>query len=356
MESIVASITPRKDRDGLIIGWQVRIRKKGYPLQVKTFDKKAQAQAWARQMESEMDRGIWQDRSEAERTTVGDLLDRYAREILPTKRGDAAKVMPYIRALKSSLGDKTLAALSPKDIAAYRDARLSTGLKTQTVRHDLALLSRAIKQAMMKWGIVLPAGNPVLNVRMPAPSKPRDRRLVGDEEERMLNALAACENAYMRPLILLALETAARLGELLKLRWKDIDFSKRTATLYDTKNGDDRTIPLSTSALAVLQDLPRDLSGWVFPISESAVEQAWRRARKRANIDDLRFHDLRHEATSRFFEKGLNPMQVAAITGHKTLQMLKRYTHLRAEDMAKMLGRGMSTGWFRKRPLSWATI
>jgi integrase len=334
----MASITARKDRDSLIIGWQVRVRKKGYPLQVKTFDKKAQAQVWARQIETEMDRGIWQDRGEAERTTVNDLLDRFAREILPTKRGDAGKVMPYIRALKAGLGEKALAALSSRDVAEYRDARLSTGLKSQTVRHDLSLLSRAIKQGMMEWGIALPAGNPVLNVRMPAPSRPRDRRLIGDEEERMLNALSDCENAYMRPLMLFALETAARLGELLDLRWKDIDFSKKIAVLYDTKNGEDRTIPLSTPAFAVLHSLPRDLAGRVFPISESAVEQAWRRARKRAAIEDLHFHDLRHEATSRLFEKGLNPMQVAAITGHKTLQMLKRYTHLRAEDLVKMLG------------------
>ncbi len=334
----MASITARKDRDSLIIGWQVRVRKKGYPLQVKTFDKKAQAQTWARQVETEMDRGIWQDRGEAERTTVNDLLDRYAREILPTKRGDAGKVMPHIRALKAGLGEKSLAALSARDVAEYRDARLSTGLKTQTARHDLALLSRAIKQGMMEWGIALPAGNPVLNVRMPAPSKPRDRRLASGEEERMLAALADCENPYMRPLMLFALETAARLGELLDLRWENIDFSRKTAVFYDTKNGDDRTAPLSSAAIAVLHSLPRDLAGRAFPISESAVEQGWRRARKRAAIEDLHFHDLRHEATSRLFEKGLNPMQVAAITGHKTLQMLKRYTHLRAEDLAKLLG------------------
>jgi integrase len=334
----MASITARKDRDNIITGWQVRVRKKGYPLQVKTFVKKAQAQAWARQIETEMDRGIWQDRGEAERTTVNDLLDRYAREILPTKRGDAGKVMPYIRALKAALGEKSLATLSSRDIAEYRDARLATGLKTQTVRHDLALLSRAIKQGMMEWGIALPAGNPVLNVRMPAPSKPRDRRLIGDEEERMLSALSGCENPYMRPLMLFALETAARLGELLDLRWENIDFSRKTAVFYDTKNGDDRTAPLSRAAVALLHSLPRDMAGRVFPVSESAVEQAWRRARKRAAIEDLHFHDLRHEATSRLFEKGLNPMQVAAITGHKTLQMLKRYTHLRAEDLAKLLG------------------
>nr|WP_241160289.1 MULTISPECIES: site-specific integrase [Acidithiobacillus] len=122
------------------------------------------------------------------------------------------------------------------------------------------------------------------------------------------------------------------------LRWENIDFSRKTAVFYDTKNGDDRTAPLSSAAVAVLHSLPRDLAGRVFPISEPAVEQGWRRARKHAVIEDLHFHDLRHEATSRLFEKGLNPMQVAAITGHKTLQMLKRYTHLRAEDLAKLLG------------------
>ena len=108
--------------------------------------------------------------------------------------------------------------------------------------------------------------------------------------------------------------------------------------LHDTKNGDDRTIPLSTPTFAVLHSLPRDMAGHVFPLSESAVEQSWRRARKRAAIEDLHFHDLRHGATSRLIEKGLNPMQVAAITGYKTWQMLKLYTHLRAEDLVKMLG------------------
>jgi integrase len=352
----MASITARKDRDNLIIGWQVRVRKKGYPLQVKTFDKKAQAQTWARQIETEMDRGVWQDRGEAERTTVNDLLDRYAREILPTKRGDASKVMPCIRALQAGIGEKSLAALSARDVAEYRDARLSTGLKTQTVRHDLALLSRAIKQGMMEWGIALPAGNPVLNVRMPAPSKPRDRRLIGDEEARLLEACNDARNHWLLPVVRFAMETAMRAGEMLEtfgtadpetgirpqmttgLLWGNVDLGKRTALLPYTKNEEERTVPLSSTAVEVLKGLPRSIDGRVFGTTYEAIHLAIVRACKRAGIEDLRFHDLRHEATSRLFEKGLNPMQVAAITGHKTLQMLKRYTHLRAEDLAKLLG------------------
>ncbi|BBF65303.1 site-specific integrase [Acidithiobacillus sp. 'AMD consortium'] len=106
----------------------------------------------------------------------------------------------------------------------------------------------------------------------------------------------------------------------------------------DSKTGDPRRVPLSSRALAVLDALPRRMDGEVWGVRADSITQAFARACHRAGIEDLRFHDLRHEATSRFFEKGLNPMQVAAITGHKTLQMLKRYTHLRAEDLAKILG------------------
>jgi len=122
------------------------------------------------------------------------------------------------------------------------------------------------------------------------------------------------------------------------LQWSDVDLKKRTAHLPTTKNGEARTVPLSSRSVTVLDALPRNLDGRVFGTTYEGIHQAFVRACKRAGIDDLRFHDLRHEATSRFFEKGLNPMQVSAVTGHKTLQMLKRYTHLKAEDLAKMLG------------------
>ena len=145
-------------------------------------------------------------------------------------------------------------------------------------------------------------------------------------------------NHLFEPLVAIAIETGTRRGELLGLLWQNVDLDKRTAFLPLTKNGTSRTIPLSLKAIEILQSLPRDISGVVFPVSKTALRGLWLRACKRAKIKDFRFHDLRHEATSRFFEKGLNVMEVAAITGHKDLRMLQRYTHLRAEDLAVKLG------------------
>jgi integrase len=198
--------------------------------------------------------------------------------------------------------------------------------------------------------------NPVELVRKPKLPQGRDRRLIGDEEERLLRECAKAQNPWLLPVVRFAIETAMRAGEILQtkgttdketgerpmqttgLLWKHVDLTKRTAHLPETKNGSARTVPLSSVAVEVLRGLPRSMDGRVFGTTYEAIHLSFVRACKRAGIKDLRFHDLRHEATSRLFEKGLNPMQVAAITGHKTLQMLKRYTHLRAEDLAKMLG------------------
>lgn len=173
---------------------------------------------------------------------------------------------------------------------------------------------------------------------MPAAARARDRRLVGDEATRLLEACNTSSCPWLAPITILAVETAMRQGELLALTWDTIDLTRRVARLLDTKNGERRDVPLSIAAIAVLTALPRAIDGRVFPISQDNLEGYWRRATKAAEIADLRFHDLRHEAASRLFEKGLNPMEVAAITGHKTLQMLKRYTHLRAEDIAVRIG------------------
>ncbi len=134
-----------------------------------------------------------------------------------------------------------------------------------------------------------------------------------------------------------ALETAMRRGELLTLEWQDVHVAQGWVHLPDTKNGSPRDVPLSPKDQAILADLPHDLSGRVFPVHFEALKSAWRRLLGRSGVVGLRFHDLRHEATSRFFEKGLNVMEVATITGHRDLRMLQRYTHLRAEDLALKL-------------------
>jgi integrase len=191
--------------------------------------------------------------------------------------------------------------------------------------------------------------NPISMIRRPPENRGRTRRLALGEEERLLAALdvpprdekgrlTGPSNPWMRPLVILAVETAMRRSELLALRWQDVELQDRFVRLHDTKNGDPRDVPLSTRAVAILAGLPRHISGQVFPISADAVKKSFSRAAVRAGLQDLHFHDLRHEATSRIAEKLDNILELSAVTGHKTVQMLKRYYHPRARDLARKLG------------------
>ncbi|MCX7902743.1 MAG: site-specific integrase [Burkholderiaceae bacterium] len=326
----MASIVQRGDR------WQVKVRRRGHPPVSRTFARRADAERFARQVEAEIDRGAFVSLDEAHRATMSDLFERYRREVLPRLRGKHAA--PALRVLEERLGRWSPAALTARRIAEYRDSRLEDGVSGETVRKELGTLSRVLDVAMKEWGVALPA-NPVRLVTRPAPSRHRERRLVGDEEARLIASLARCRNPYMLPLAQLALETAMRQGELLKLMWSDVDLRRRIALLRDTKNGEDRAVPLSSRAVTILSALPRAIDGRVFPVSQSLVVQAWGHAVKRAGIRDLRFHDLRHEALSRLAERGdLSVLELAAVSGHKTLQMLKRYTHLQAARLAEKLG------------------
>lgn len=318
-------------------GIQAKIRRKGYPPQSRTFNTKAEAEKWARAVEHEMDRGIFADRREAERTTLAEALDRYEREVTPRKKGAKQERLRIAQWRRDTLAKYSLANIRGADLAAWRDRRLNAGTSPTTVRNDLALISHLFNTAIKEWGLES-LSNPIDKIKMPAAARARDRRLVGDEATRLLKACNTSSCSWLAPITILAVETAMRQGELLALTWDNIDLTRRVARLLDTKNGERRDVPLSIAAIAVLTALPRAIDGRVFPISQDNLEGYWRRATKAAEIADLRFHDLRHEAASRLFEKGLNPMEVAAITGHKTLQMLKRYTHLRAEDLASRLG------------------
>lgn len=323
--------------------WRAIITRKGYPRLTRTFDSKADAERWAGDIEAEMRRGAFVDRREAEGTTLLEALDRYEREVTPRKKG-AAQERQRIRTWKrDQLALRFLASIRGNDLAAWRDKRLASGTSPTTVRNDLAVISHLFSVASKEWGMES-LSNPVEKIKVPAAARARDRRLDpevdrdGLSEETWL--LAACDDGphWLGPMVRLALATAMRQGELLALQWQDIDFTRKVARLHDTKNGDRRDVPLSSEAITALKGLPRHISGKVFSIGTMTVVHAFQRACKRTGIEDLRFHDLRHEATSRLFEKGLNPMEVAAISGHKTLQMLKRYTHLRAEDLAAKLG------------------
>ena len=331
----MASFIPRKGPGSKRV-WQAHVRRRGYPAQVKTFDTKAAAEVWARRIEEEIDRGVFVSRAEAENTTLAEALDRYAREVLPTKKS-TRPVTYHARNVREGLGALPLAAITSSVLAKYRDQQMAKGYAAQTVKHDLSLISRVLNICIKEWGIPLPAGNPVLQIKMPQVANARDRRLVGDEQARLL-AAAHAYGGEIGPLITWAIETAMRRGEIAAMRWDHLDRKARVLLIPETKTGTPRRVPLSTAALGVLDGLPRRIDGRVWGMRPDSISQAFERVCKVAGIEGLTFHDLRHEATSRLFEKGLNPMEVAAITGHKTLQMLKRYTHLRAEDLVGRLG------------------
>lgn len=325
----MAAFRKRKNR------WDVQIRRSGYPAICKTFFHKTDAQKWAMEIERQIEAGEYAPSDLANLDTLGALLAHYSAEISIKKRGRVEEISRSAKMRRHKVSALPIGQLKPFHIAQYRDERLQQ-VSTTTVKKELQLISHALDIGRREWGLNIK--NVAADVAKPKEPKGRERRLEEDEEHLLLGVLSGSENHWIKPLMEFAIETGMRRGELLKLRWEDVNLGRKTALIKETKNGDSRKIPLSVAAIRTLSGLPRHLGGNVFPVTPNALRGVWRRAVKKVGIDNLRFHDLRHEATSRFFEKGLNVMEVAAITGHKDLRMLQRYTHLRAEDLAEKLG------------------
>jgi integrase len=310
--------------------WQAQVRLKGHKPQAKSFPFKSDAAAWARIIESEIQRGVFVDTSTAESMTVRQALERYL-DTLSGKKSERVERSTG-RSIIASLGHVSLFNLSNQHLAEFRDDQLKLVGPT-TVVHRLSLLSKVLKIAYQEWSVPFPKGIP--NVRKPKRPNGRDRRLLDGEYELLLSALS--ESVTVQRLVVLAVETAMRRGELVNVKWKNVDLKNKTLYIPETKTGVPRSVPLSERAIALLNSID-GVGVFVFEIRPDSVSQSFERACKRVGIAGLRFHDLRHEATSRLFEKGLNTMEVATITGHKTLEMLNRYTHLRAEDLVVKIG------------------
>lgn len=329
-----------------------RIRRNGHKAVSKTFETRADAEAWARAVEREMDTGAFIPSDAAQRTTVKEVLERYRDEVLPRLSKGAKPDRSRIARLIDEFGSYNLAALDSSHVARYRDKRLlNEEAAPQTVKHEIGLLNRVLKCCVIDWGIHLPRGIVTAQVRKPSLPQGRDRRLFPDEEKRLLEIARKSKSKEIESLIIVALETAARRGEIAAMRWEHIDLARQTWRIPETKTGVPRTVPLSSRAVEVLRRRPRRIDGRVWGLRrEDGITQAFDRlcrTRKKVEGDvqvveerfpNLNFHDLRHEGTSRLFELGLNIMEVASITGHKDLRVLRRYTHLRAEDLAKKLG------------------
>lgn len=314
----MASIRQRKG------SWQARVIRKGFPPLAATFSTKRDAEVWASQQEADIGRGRFIDSREAEKTTLKECLERYQREVSSTKKGFHKERSVIARWLRSGLEARAMSSIRGMDIAGYRDARLKQ-VSAHTVGNELILLSHLFNVARREWGME-GLQNPVASVRRPKRPRARDRRLKPGEEDQLLAAAAP----NLRRAIILALETGMRLSELTRLQPADLDLTARVASLRDTKNGESRRVPLSPRAISVLQE-------GLIGCTSSNITHSFAKLSQSLGIEGLRFHDLRHEATSRLFERGLNPIEVASITGHKGFAMLQRYTHLKASDLARRL-------------------
>ncbi len=385
--------------------WYCRIRRKDVDI-ARSFDLKSVAELWEKQVIASIDAGTFKrvdwigehgevakrkaaakaeaiaaiNPKPAREITFGEALERYRNTVTIKKKGEREESLKIGKWMRDPLASRLLSDLDSADFASWRDERLEDA-KPSTVRQYLAIASHVFTIARKEWRIKLE--NPLDDVAKPTVSNARSRRLTEDEESYLLFAIDnptvmdGEESPYINPkiqfnqhvgaIVRFAAESAMRQSEILGLEWRHVDLKNRTVTIVDSKNGDKFvTIPISPVAAEILmmkQKGVRNIHGQVFPTTSSALDQAWKRAISRAKrnyvancsitkkipdqafLEDLRFHDLRHEATSRLFESGLELMEVAAITRHKDLRMLQRYTHLNAQKLARKMAEKME-----KRP------
>ena len=326
------------------VRWQAVIRKGGRRSQVGTFRTKGEAEEWARNIEAAISKGSYLPSYEAKRRTVRELLERYKETEIPKKRD---QVNPKLRAdfWIQRLGDLKLFELSRAAIVEVRD-ELAKGRAPATVNRYLALLSHACTIAEREWEWI--DSNPLRKVSRLQEASGRVRYLSDDEREKLLSACRDSDHPHLYAIVLIALTTGARKGEIFGLRWKDVDLGSRMAILHDTKNKERRTltlVPQVADELRELQKVRRIDDDSIFTSmkigksNSSYFEKAWRKAMDAAKLKDFRFHDLRHSCASYLAMNGATIAEIAAVLGHKTLEMVKRYSHLSDEHVRGIVER-----------------
>ena len=330
------------------ISYVAQVRRKGFKTLVKSFRTRTEAKKWGRAIERDWDQGKYIDYSEAQGFTLGEVMQRYIREN-KHKQIKSWRMHEFRIAilLKDTISDTNLLRLSSKHLSEFKD-RKRKEVGPSTWNKYLSLISVVIDTARRDWGIYLP-NNPVRNADREREPRPRDRTLVDDEYERLLQACDQMKQVrfrrgdtaihlYLKSMIIFSVETAIRQGELLAMRYDQFNFDKRTLYIPETKNGEPRTIPLSTKAIKVIQSVPRRIDGKVFPLTCDSLKAWFKVARREAKLKDFRWHDLRRYACSLLFEKGLSVPELQLVSGHKDPRvLLNTYTKLSAENIAKKL-------------------
>lgn len=346
----MANIQKRSNAKGET-SYRVQVRLKGHPPQTATFERLTDAKKWAASTETAIREGRYFQKVEAKRHTFAELTDRYIRDVIPNKGNVKRQQRIQTNQMlwwKEQLGHYVLADVTPAKLVEVRDKLLATPTSTgkkrapATVNRYLAVLSHAYTTAVNEWGWL--EDNPLRKVKRP--SEPRGRvRFLSDDERAAL--LLHCKNSgsdFVYPVVVLALSTGARHGEIMNLRWPDIDFNRSVITLHETKNGERRLLPLAGHALELMREhskVRRLDSDYVFPNRKGNapidIRRSFENALKEAEIEDFRFHDLRHSAASYLAMNGATLAEIAEVLGHKTLQMVKRYAHLSEAHTSKVV-------------------
>lgn len=345
----MAYIQERKNQDGQT-NYRVQVRLKGYPTQTATFARKTDAKIWAQQIESAIREGRHFKTVEAKKHTLESMLDRYIRDVLPTKPKSQKKQTSQLTWWKKQIGSYLLADVTPSLIAEQRDVLLKEETARKTMRSNattvryIAALSHAFTVAIKEWGWI--ESNPVAKITKPKEPRGRVRFLGEDERKRLLEICKQSECLPLYLIVVLALSTGARRMEILGLHWQDVDLNRSIITLHETKNGERRILPVVGYALELLKEhskvrhLDSDL---VFPGNNIHkpvdIRVYWDKALNEAKISDFRFHDLRHSAASYLVMNGASLAEIAEVLGHKTLQMVKRYAHLSEAHTSKVVAR-----------------
>ena len=347
----MGTIRECKKQDGSIT-YHAEVRLKGYPSQRASFRTRTLAKKWVQDTESSIRDGRHFRTAEAKKHTVKDVIDRFINQWLSQFPHRIVRQAAYLTWWKGRLGHLLLADLTPAILAEARDALLAEKTPRQTIRNPstanryIAAFSRALTIAMKEWGWL--DDTPMRKVSKPADGKGRNRLLSLEEKNRLLEACKSSPNPHLYPIVSLAIFLAMRFGEIVGLKWEDIDWANKLITLEKTKNGERRILPLTPAIEVILNSCRKtDISrGLVFkpssPTNRSGVvdvRNAFMKALIQADIKDFRFHDLRHAAASYLAMNGATQGELMAILGHKSPSMTRRYAHYSQKHMANLMER-----------------
>jgi integrase len=347
----MGAIRESKKKDGTIT-YHAEVRLKGYPPQRESCRTRTLAKKWIQDTESAIRDGRHFRIAEAKKHTVKDLIDRFISQWLAQFPHRVVRQTAYLSWWKDRLGHLFLSDLTPAVLADARDALLAEKTPRGNIRNPstanryLAAFSRALTIAMKEWGWL--DDTPMRKVSKPSEGKGRNRLLSIEEKNRLLQACQTSPNIHLYPIVSLALLTGMRFGEIVNLRWEDINYDGKTITLEKTKNGERRVLPLTPAVERIFtlcrqMDIP---TGLVFkpssPTNRSGlvdIRNVFVKVLKEAGISDFRFHDLRHAAASYLAMNGATQGELMAILGHKTPTMTRRYAHYSQKHVATLMER-----------------